>query len=337
MSEDRKQQLIDQSESLGFERTGFVTIPAELRQAYYRDWIATGMHGDMDWMARDINRRSHPEVLMPQARTIIVTGMNYFQSEPQRRGRIAKYALGRDYHKLIYKRLKKLCSTLREWGGENRPYVDTGPLLEKPIAALAGVGWQGKNTMILNRHEGQWLFLGNILTTLEFSPDSPTRDRCGSCTRCMDVCPTQAIIAPYQLDARRCISYLTIEHKGPIPLEFRRAIGNHLYGCDDCLDICPWNRWARTSRESHFEPRDYPDLAAMLSWTERDFKTATEGTPVRRLKRSRWLRNVCVVLGNIGTPDDLPALRHATGEDDPLIREHALWAIGEIEQRHPGK
>jgi epoxyqueuosine reductase len=333
MHTDHKQAIIEKTRDLGFAKVGFVKIPLELRQDFYFRWIQRGMHGEMHWMAQNPERRAFPEKLMPQAKTLIVVGMNYLQPEPERRGRIAKYALGRDYHKLIYKRLKNLCALLREWGGENRPYVDTGPLLEKPIAEQAGLGWQGKNTVLLNPEDGQWLFLGTVLTTLEFSPDTPQKDRCGSCTRCITVCPTQAITAPYQLDARKCISYLMIEHKGAIPLEFRRPIGNHLFGCDDCLDVCPWNRWAKITRESHFQPRDYPDLREMLKWDEATFDKATEGTPIRRLKRPRWLRNICVVLGNIGTPDDLPALRQATRDPDPLIHEHAQWAIDEIQNR----
>lgn len=335
MHTEHKPAIIDKAHDLGFAKVGFVKIPLELRQQFYFRWIQRGMHGEMEWMAQNPERRAYPEKLMPQAKTLIVVGMNYLQPEPERRGRIAKYALGRDYHKLIYKRLKNLCTILREWGGENRPYVDTGPLLEKPIAEQAGLGWQGKNTVLLNAEEGQWLFLGTILTTLDFKADQPQKDRCGSCTRCIDVCPTQAITAPYQLDARKCISYLTIEHKGSIPLEFRRPIGNHLFGCDDCLDVCPWNRWAQFTRESHFHPRDYPDLREMLLWDEQTFEKTTEGTPIRRLKRPRWLRNICVVLGNIGTPGDLPALLQAASDPDPLIQEHAQWAISEILTRHP--
>ena len=259
--------------------------------------------------------------------------MNYYQEEPGRRGRIAKYALGKDYHKVMMTKLKALCRWLQEIGASNRPYVDTGPLLEKPIAALAGLGWQGKNTMVLNKEHGQWLFLGFILTTFPFEEDTPQQDRCGTCTRCIDICPTKAITAPYQLDARKCISYLTIEHKGPIPLPYRQLIGDHLYGCDDCLDVCPWNKWARVTREAAFSPRMYPDLRDMLALDEEGFESLFAGSPIRRLKRSRFLRNVCVVLGNTGTSADLPALEKAAREDDALVSEHARWAIGEISGR----
>lgn len=329
-----KSGLIDEAQALGFETVGVVAVPVELRQDYFMRWLERGMHADMAWMANDPERRAYPEKLMPEARSVIVCGLNYYQQEPERRGRIAKYALGKDYHKVIYKKLKRLCAWLREQGGQNRPYVDTGPLLEKPIAEKAGIGWQGKNTVILNPRQGQWLFLGNILTTLDIPADNPPPNRCGNCTRCIDVCPTQAIVAPYELDARRCISYLTIEHQGSIPLEFRRAIGDHLFGCDDCLDVCPWNRWAGECRETKLAARPYPDLREMLTWHDDQFHEAFEGTPIRRLKLPRWLRNICIVLGNTGVPDDLPALEKCARNGDEMVAEHAQWAIRQIKQRH---
>lgn len=331
--QDLKTELVEEATALGFDTVGVVAVPVELRQDYFMRWLDRGMHGEMGWMARNPERRAYPQQLMPEARSIIVCGLNYYQAEPERRGRIAKYALGKDYHKIIYKKLKRLCGWLREQGGQNRPYVDTGPLLEKPIAEQAGIGWQGKNTVILNPREGQWLFLGNILTTLELPPDSPAGNHCGSCTRCIDVCPTQAIVAPYELDARKCISYLTIEHPGAIPMEFREAIGDHLFGCDDCLDVCPWNRWAGECRETKLAARPYPDLKDMLDWNEDQFHTAFEGTPIRRLKLPRWLRNICVVLGNTGTPDDLPALEQTANHEDSMVAEHAQWAIARIHDR----
>jgi epoxyqueuosine reductase len=198
---------------------------------------------------------------------------------------------------------------------------------------LAGIGWQGKNTILLNREYGQWLFLGCILTSFPFPTDSPQADRCGSCTRCIDVCPTAAITAPYQLDARRCIAYLTIEHHGPIPPEWRTAIGDHLYGCDDCLDVCPWNKWAKLTAEAAFDPKPIGDLIQQLQLTDQQFLDQFTGSPIRRLGRARWLRNVCVVLGNIGQPEDLPALQSAARDPDPLIAEHASWAIQRIKAR----
>lgn len=318
---------------LGFSTMGFVSLPTKLRGAYFRQWIAEEQYGQMEWMARNVDRRLDPNQVLPEARSMVVVGLNYFQTEPERRGRIAKYALGKDYHKFMLSRLKQLCRQMREWGGIQKPYVDTGPVLEKPIAALAGIGWQAKNTLTISREHGQWLFLGVILTSLEFEPDPLSKDHCGSCTRCIDVCPTQAITAPYQLDARRCISYLTIEHRGAIPMEFRRAIGDHLFGCDDCLDICPWNRWARKTEELKLSPISYPDLGTMLNWDETEFQQMTAGTPIRRSGLSRWKRNICVVLGNIGTENDLEALAAASAGTDSLVAEHADWAVAEIRTR----
>jgi epoxyqueuosine reductase len=331
--EQALQELRTRAREEGLSPVGVAPVPADLRQSFFREWLADGKHGEMAWMARDPERRSQPDKVLPEAACVLAFGLNYFQPEPSRRGRIAKYALGKDYHKVMIRKLKRICLWLREQGAVNRPYVDTGPLLEKPIAALAGLGWQGKNTLLLNERDGQWLFLGFILTSYPFPPGKPVADRCGNCTRCIDVCPTRAITAPYQLDARKCISYLTIEHKGPIPLPYRRLIGDHLYGCDDCLDVCPWNKWARKTREAAFEPRDYPDLRELLDVDEPTFNERFAGSPIRRLKRPRFLRNVCVVLGNTGTAADLPALERAAGDPDPLIAEHAAWAISEIRQR----
>lgn len=318
---------------LGFGPVGVAPVPVDLRRDYFHRWLEDQQHGEMAWMARDPERRTNPEKVLPEARSILCFGLNYYQPEPPRRGRIAKYALGKDYHKVMINKLKRICTWLQEQGAVNRPYVDTGPLLEKPIAAAAGLGWQGKNTMVLNEEDGQWLFLGFILTTYPFPPDDPVADRCGSCTRCIDACPTRAITGPYQLDARKCISYLTIEHKGAIPLPYRRLIGDHLYGCDDCLDVCPWNKWAQMTREAAFSARPYPDLPEMLAMDDAAFAETFAGSPIKRLKRGRWLRNVCVVLGNTGSDEDVPALRQAVADADPLVSEHAAWAIAEIEAR----
>lgn len=329
-----KGTLITKAQALGLSPVGVAPVEGPLRKSYFLQWLAEDKHGDMTWMARDPERRATPSQVAPEARAILVFGLNYFQAEPARRGRIAKYALGKDYHKVMMGKLKHICVWLREQGGLNKPYIDTGPLLEKPIAALAGIGWQGKNTMVLNRDQGQWLFLGFILTSLPFPPDSPVKDRCGTCSRCIDICPTRAITAPYQLDARRCISYLTIEHKGEIPLEYRPLIGDHLYGCDDCLDICPWNKWAHPTTEAAFARRAYPDLRDMLAMTEESFRTTFAGSPIKRIGRARWLRNVCVVLGNIGSPEDLPALKTTAKDPHPLVAHHAQWAIERIHSRH---
>ncbi len=333
---ERKAFLADEAAALGLDAFGVASVPANLREDFFFQWLADGKHGEMRWMARDPERRADPARVLAGARSVIVCAQNYYQPEPSRRGRIAKYALGKDYHKTLLKKLKALCAHLRAWGGINRPYVDTGPVLEKPLAALAGIGWQAKNTLAINRTHGQWLFLGTILTTLELPPDSPAKDHCGNCTRCLDVCPTRAITAPYQLDARRCISYLTIEHPGTIPVEYREAIGDHLFGCDDCLDVCPWNQWARTTRETRYAARPYPDPAEMLGWNEDAFHAAFAGTPVRRLGLARWKRNCAVVLGNTGAASDLPALRAVADDPDPLVGEHAAWAVTRIEARVRG-
>lgn len=323
------------AKELGFHSLGVTSVPINLRRAYYEEWIASGQHGTMEWMARNNERRLYPERLMPEARSIVVLGMNYYQPDPVRRYRVAKYALGNDYHNMMLRRLKKLCRFMRDTlGGDQRPYVDTGPLLEKPIAASAGLGWQGKSTILIEPKQGTWSFLGNIVTTLDLpAAENPPKDRCGSCTRCIDVCPTQAITAPYQLDATRCISYLTIEHDGPIPLECRDKIGDRLYGCDECLDVCPWNKWAVPTEETDFLPRELPDLRAMLDWDEATFRERMQGSPMRRLKRHRFRRNICVVLGNIGVLEDLPQLTAIVSADEPLVAEHAAWAIEAIESR----
>jgi epoxyqueuosine reductase len=260
-------------------------------------------------------------------------GLNYYQTEPPRRYRIAKYALGRDYHNFMIKRLRKLATTVRAQGGAARTWVDTGPILEKPLAARAGLGWQGKNTLLIHPKLGTWLLLGVVATDLELPPDRAGRDRCGACTACMDACPTQAITGPYQLDARRCLAYLLIEHHGAIPEEFRTAVGNRLFGCDDCLDACPWNKWAQATHEAALAPREYPDVRTMLAWTEEDYRNHTQGTPLARLKLPRLKRNAAVVLGNIGTTEDLPALEATARDADPVVAEHAQWAVKQIRKR----
>jgi epoxyqueuosine reductase len=322
------------AQELGFHEIGVVQVPIKLRTEYYERWIASGQHGTMGWMERNNDRRLNPDRLLEEARSIVVVAINYYQPDPGRGYRIAKYALGDDYHNLIYKRLKKLCRYLKKThGSAQRPYVDTGPLLEKPIAEAAGLGWQGKSTILVEPKRGTWSFLGNIVTTLELPTDEPGKDRCGSCTRCIDVCPTNAITAPYQLDARKCISYLTIEHDGAIPEEYREAIGDRLYGCDECLDVCPWNKWAVPTEEPKFAPREYPQLREMLHWDDATFRERMQGSPLRRLKLARWRRNLCVVLGNTGDAADLPALEAVAAGEDPMVAEHADWAIRQIRAR----
>jgi epoxyqueuosine reductase len=305
---------------------------------YFQRWTREGQAGEMTWLGRDPERRSDPARVLPGARSIIVAGLNYWQPQPAGRGRIARYALGEDYHHVLLDKLAALAGELNATGAMSKVYVDTGPVLEKPLAERAGLGWQGKSTMLIHPRLGPWLLLGEILTTLELAPDEPMRDHCGTCTRCLDACPTGAITAPYQLDARRCIAYLTIELKGSIPEEFRPLIGDRIYGCDECLDVCPWNRFAQTTREARFlaptspdEPRD--DLHALLELSAAEFKRRFARSPILRVKRRGLLRNVCVVLGNIGTAADLPALHRAQQHEEPLVREHAAWAVRQIEAR----
>ena len=298
----------------------------------------------MDWIERTVEKRCDPQKVLPGVRSVVALAMNYWQGEEERRpdadttssGRIARYAWGADYHGVVEAKLRELDAFLAAAGGRQKFYVDTGPVLERDFAAEAGIGWHGKSTMLLNRELGTWFFLAEIFTTLELPPDPQQVARCGSCTRCIDACPTGAITTPHQLDARRCISYLTIELKGSIPLEFRPLIGDRIYGCDDCLDACPWNRFAKVARESAFAAS--PAVARMhlrdfLALDDGQFREMFRSSPIRRTKRRGLLRNVCVALGNVGTQADLPALAVAARDYEPLIVEHALWAIDQIQSR----
>ena len=325
----------------GFASCRFARAVQAPHAAEYVSWLQAGNHGDMAWLGRDPTRRTDPSQVLLDARTVLVLATNYFQGHSPRphTGKIARYAWGADYHKIMLRNMVPIDHFLRESGGLQKCYVDTGPVLERDFAAASGLSWQGKSTMCLNERLGTWFFIGVILTTLEFEPDSPVKNRCGSCTRCIDVCPTRAITFPYQLDARRCISYLTIENKGPIPLEFRSAIGDRIYGCDDCLDVCPWNRFAEQTRETKFHlpaqlaTMTLPELALL---TEDEFRTLFRNSPVKRIKKARFVRNVCVALGNVGTTEDLLVLKRLAGDADPLIAEHASWAVEQIRGRSSG-
>lgn len=329
-----RERLEVEAKALGFDAFGVAPVDADVRADYFRKWIADGMHGEMRWLARDPDRRTDATKVLPEARSILVLGVNYWQPHPVAGYRIAKYALGADYHDVVLRRLKRLCAVMRELGGAQKPYVDTGPVLEKPMAAAAGLGWQGKSTILIHRNKGTWLFLGVILTTLELEPAARKEpDHCGSCTRCIDACPTRAIVAPYRLDARRCLAYLTIEHQGVIPEEHRAALGDRVFGCDDCLDVCPWNRWAEQTREAKFRPRGHPPLRETLAWTEVQFAEHFHGTPVRRLGLLRWWRNALTVLGNVGGPADRPAVEALLGHADPMVAEHAAWAADRLRSR----
>jgi len=325
---------------LGIDVCGITTADPARHAAFYRQWTADGNAGEMQWLTREPERRGDPRMVLPGARSLIVAGLNYWQPQPKGRGRIARYALGEDYHHVLLEKLQALAAGITASGAGAKIYVDTGPVLEKPLAERAGVGWQGKSTMLIHPKLGPWLLLGEIITTLDLEPDPPQRDHCGSCSKCITACPTGAITAPYQLDARRCIAYLTIELKGSIPEELRPLIGDRVYGCDECLDVCPWNRFAQTTREARFlAPSDEyssserDPLHALLEITQPEFKRRYARSPILRVKRRGLLRNVCVVLGNIGTIADLPALRRAEQHEEPLVREHASWAVRAIEKR----
>ena len=335
-----KDRLRRRAAELGFDDCRIAAAEGPRHASEFQSWLKEGAAGEMDWMERTAEGRSDSQKVLPGARSIIVLALNYWQGESlgpnEDRGRIARYAWGDDYHEVMEPKLRELDCLLAAEGGTQKVYVDTGPVLERDFAAEAGIGWHGKSTMLLNRKLGTWFFLGEILTTLELPADPPQVARCGSCTRCIDACPTGAITAPHKLDARRCISYLTIELKGSIPLELRALIGDRIYGCDDCLDACPWNRFAQASRESAFAAR--PVVAQMrlrdfLGMDEARFREAFRGSPIRRTKRRGFLRNVCVALGNIGTEADLPALEAAARDREPLVVEHALWAIEQIRAR----
>ena len=339
--------MVRRAAAIGFDDCRIAQAAAPRHAEEFRDWLEAGSAAEMDWIGRGAEKRCDPQKVLPGARSVVALAMNYWQGEEQcgRRnaeggiedgGRIARYAWGDDYHDVMEKKLRELNQFLENAGGRQRSYVDTGPVLERDFAAEAGIGWHGKSTMLLNRSLGTWFFLAEIFTTLELPADPPQVGHCGSCTRCIDACPTGAITAPHQVDARRCISYLTIELKGSIPLEFRPLIGDRIYGCDDCLDACPWNRFAQVSRESAFAAR--PAVAQMrlrdfLALDDAQFREMFRGSPIKRIKRRGFLRNVCVALGNVGTRDDLPALAEAAHDREPLIAEHALWAIAQIRAR----
>jgi epoxyqueuosine reductase len=338
-----KAQLVSFARQIGFDSCRIAACDAPAHATEFREWLRDGAHGEMNYMRRGEEKRCDPQKVLLGAKSIVVLALNYFQGEPVRRsqtaatGRIARYALGDDYHDVITGKLDKLDQFLSGFGGQQKCYVDTGPILERDHAAQAGIGWHGKNTMLIDERLGTWFFLAEILTTLELPIDEPVKDRCGMCERCIKACPTGAITAPHRLDARRCISYLTIELKGSIPLELRPLIGDRIFGCDDCLDVCPWNRFAQISHEAAFSARKSTTGVALreyLELTDADFRQLFKNSPIKRIKRRGFLRNVCVALGNAGDVSDLPALERAAADPEPLIAEHAGWAIEQIGARH---
>ncbi len=339
--DELKARLVAQARALGFAAVGFAPAADDpLRARRLHEWIAAGHHGEMEWMEARADVRQGPNAMWPEAKSVIALGMSYapeidplaLAGDPER-ARISVYAQGQDYHDTVKKALKALARWLVEQapGIELKVFVDTAPVMEKPLGEAAGIGWQGKHTNLVSREHGSWLFLGAIYTTLPFAPDAPGEDRCGSCRACQDACPTDAFPAPYRLDARRCISYLTIEHKGPIPDEFRAAIGNRIYGCDDCLAVCPWNKFAASAaRHRAFVPRAElvaPRLDELLALDDAGFRQLFSGSPIKRIGRDRFVRNCLIAAGNSGNGTLEGAVRTLLGDPDPVVAEAAEWAL----------
>lgn len=332
-------------QALGFQQVGIADTRLEEAEVHLMTWLDAGHHGEMEYMARHGSKRSRPEALQPGTLRIISARMDYLPpsgADPESvladasLGYISRYALGRDYHKVLRNRLQKLAQRIGEAAGpfNYRAFADSAPVLEKALAQKAGLGWIGKHTNLINQHAGSWFFLGELYTDLPLPVDAPAHNHCGTCRACIDVCPTQAIIGPYLLDARRCISYLTIELRGPIPVEFRPLIGNRIYGCDDCQLFCPWNRFARPTGERDFSPRadlDAPQLVELFAWSEEEFLQRTEGSAIRRIGYECWLRNIAVALGNApSAPSITAALQARADHASGLVREHVQWALARL-------
>ncbi len=329
-------------QQLGFQQLGFSDIDLDKHELRLGDWLSRGFHGEMDYMRRHGTLRSRPQELHPGTIRVISVRMDYLPEsaadiknllELPSKGVVSRYALGRDYHKLMRKRLQKLCSQIEEHAGPfgYRVFVDSAPVLEKALAEKAGLGWIGKHSNLISKTAGSWFFLGEIYTDLPLPIDKPASDHCGACVKCIDICPTQAIVAPYTVDARRCISYLTIELRGSIPEEFRPLMGNRIYGCDDCQLVCPWNRFAHPTREQDFAPRhglDSPELIELFNWDEKQFLQRTEGSAIRRIGHESWLRNIAVALGNAPTSGPvIDALKSRLQQNSVMVREHVEWAL----------
>jgi epoxyqueuosine reductase len=345
------EKLKDKAKEAGFDGCR-ITGPDAIPQATIRlrEYVASGWHGDMDWMQSTAMRRGDPRVVWPEAKSIIMLSMSYAslldpmeRLKAKDRGIISVYALGRDYHDVIKGKLKNLASWLAKEAQTNvKVFVDTAPLMEKPLAQAAGLGWQGKHTNLVSRQLGSWFFLGAILTTTDLTRDEPELDHCGSCRNCLDICPTNAFPAPYQLDARRCISYLTIEHKGHIAREFREAMGNRIYGCDDCLAVCPWNKFAREAREAKLKARNElvaPQLTELLKLDDAAFRKLFSGSSIKRTGRDRFIRNVLIAAGNLKTPlgeelkQLIPQIERLLPDKSPLVRAMAAWALARLDSK----
>jgi epoxyqueuosine reductase len=341
-ADDPKSLIRARALALGFDAIGFCEAKlAPEARARLAAFIAAGHHGEMGWMAERAEQRSQPRALWGEARSVIALGLSYAPEGDalatlgrMERGNISVYARGRDYHDVVKGMLKHLAQFVAaRFGPEVKVFVDTAPVMEKPLAQQAGLGWQGKHTNLVSRTDGSWLFLGEIYTTLELIPDEAHADRCGTCTRCLSVCPTDAFPAPYRLDATRCISYLTIEHAGPIPHALRPLMGNRIYGCDDCLAVCPWNRFAQAGRVAKLRAREdltAPLLADLAAMDDAAFRARFAGSPIKRIGRARFVRNVLIAIGNSGAPALGAAARALTGDADPVVAEAAQWAAGRL-------
>ncbi|RMH93007.1 tRNA epoxyqueuosine(34) reductase QueG [Lysobacter pythonis] len=334
-------RIREEAASLGFTRFGISGVALGEDESHLRSWLAEGLHGTMQWMAAHGDKRSRPDELIPGTLSVISVGLDYGREheeawatlEDGERAYVARYALGRDYHKLMRNRLQKLAARIAEVIGPfgHRVFVDSAPVLERALARNAGLGWIGKHTCLIDKDGGSWFFLGELYVDFDLPASAPATHHCGTCTRCIDICPTRAIIAPYRLDARRCISYLTIEHAGAIPEEFRAAIGNRIFGCDDCQLICPWNKFAKRADEPDFRVRnglDRATLVELFAWSEDEFLRRTEGSAIRRSGHERWLRNIALALGNAPrTPEVAVSLRSRRDHPSELVREHVAWAL----------
>jgi epoxyqueuosine reductase len=339
-----KEKIRQRALELGFDDCRFTTAAPPDHAEKFQSWIQERQHGEMAYLERNAHKRVEPQQVLAGAKSVVALAISYaqdskFKVQSSTEAVIARYAQFADYHDVIGEKLKQFTAFMNELGGVGTRslwYVDTGPLLERDLAQRAGIGFVGKHTNLISRTLGNWIFLAEIITTVELEPDAPEHNRCGKCVRCITACPTNAITEPFNVDARRCISYLTIELKGAIPIELRPLVGNRIYGCDDCLAACPWNKFAREGAmmKSHArEDLSAADLIELLSLDDAAFKTRFAGTPILRTKRRGLLRNVCVALGNIGDASALPALKRALQDNEPLIREHAAWAIEQVQLR----
>ncbi|WDI32096.1 tRNA epoxyqueuosine(34) reductase QueG [Hyphococcus flavus] len=339
---DPKQRIKQSAAEIGFDCVGFsnADLPGTVRERLMR-FLELGRHGTMEWLENRAEQRTHPQSLWPDAQSVIMLGLNYGPGhdplevlQQKSNGVISVYAQNRDYHDLIKKKLKRLARQIAEdHNVEVKVFVDTAPVMEKPLAARAGLGWQGKHTNLVSREFGSWLFLGAIFTTLKLDRDSPETDHCGSCSNCLDICPTDAFPAPYQLDAQRCISYLTIEHPGPIPHEFRKAMGNRIYGCDDCLAVCPWNKFASDAKETALHAREElrePALSELAILDDAAFRAFFSGSPIKRTGRDRFIRNVLIAIGNSGDERLINAAETLLEDESPIVRGAAIWALSQL-------